>query len=124
METTPHSLTEDPRFIEAVSLFNQAKWYPAHDLFEELWHETNGPQRRTLQGFLQVAVAQLHLENGNSTGAAILYGEGLGRLRTSGTPDLGFDLLMFCNCVEKRLRLLQDNSDPSGCSSPILRLRN
>ena len=80
------SLLDDSRLYEAIHLFNSANWYPAHDAFEELWHETIGPERDVIQGVLQVAVAQLHLERGNKSGATILYGEGLGRLRKMGIP--------------------------------------
>ena len=30
----------DPRFQQAIELFNSQQWYDAHDVFEELWHET------------------------------------------------------------------------------------
>ena len=70
----------DPRLGAAIALFNDAAWYPCHDGFEELWHETAGPMRPVLQGILQIAVAHLHLERGNLRGATILLGEGLGRL--------------------------------------------
>ena len=101
-------------------LFNSADWYPAHDAFEELWHETNGPERNTLQGFLQIAVAQLHLEGGNINGATILYGEALGRLTKLGTPDLGIDIETLCECIKQRLDLLQQDSDPDQLSVPCL----
>ena len=82
----------DPRFQQAIKLFNAGEWYAAHDVFEEIWHETADPERRSVQGILQVAVAQLHLQRGNQRGATILFGEALGRLRRPGTPDLGLDL--------------------------------
>ena len=34
----------DPRFQQGVELFNAGEWYAAHDLFEELWHETADPE--------------------------------------------------------------------------------
>ncbi len=114
------SLFEDPRFQIALRLFNSGEWYPAHDAFEELWHETIGPERTTLQGVLQVAVAQVHLERGNKSGATILYGEGLGRLKSLDVPDFGLDLVRFCSCVEERLKLLQQDMDPDLCSVPFL----
>jgi len=30
----------DPRFQQGLELFNAGEWYAAHDIFEELWHET------------------------------------------------------------------------------------
>jgi len=72
------ALMADPRFGAAVELFNQGQWYPCHDGFEELWHETQGSSRKALQGILQIAVAHIHLERGNRRGATVLLGEGLG----------------------------------------------
>ena len=103
------SLIEDQRFKRAVELFNSCEWYLAHDAFEELWHESDLSYRITLQGFLQVAVAQLHLERGNNKGATILFGEALGRLRTAGIDDLGIDIENLCFCLEKLLKSLQNN---------------
>ncbi len=114
------NLLDDSRFFEAIKLFNSEKWYQAHDAFEELWHETFGPERDVIQGVLQVAVAQLHLERGNTSGATILYGEGLGRLRKMGNPSLGFDVEKLCLCVEKRLNLLQQKRETDNCPLPVI----
>ena len=111
----------DPRFGQAIELFNSQEWYAAHDVFEELWHETADPERRSLQGILQVAVAQLHLQRANKRGAMILFGEALGRLRRPGTPDLGLDLQALCSVVEQRLQRLQQDADPESCTVPELR---
>jgi predicted metal-dependent hydrolase len=100
-------LLADPRFAQAVSLFNAGEWYGCHDGFEELWHETQGPMRLVLQGILQIAVAQLHLERGNTRGATILMGEGLGRLATCDQMALGLRLEPFCRLARLRLQALQ-----------------
>ncbi|MGB1415957.1 MAG: DUF309 domain-containing protein [Synechococcus sp.] len=111
----------DPRFDQAIDLFNRCEWYAAHDVFEEIWHETADPERRSLQGILQVAVAQLHLQRGNTRGATILFGEALGRLKRPGAPDLGLDLEGLCSCVSERLQRLQQEQDPETCTVPSLR---
>ena len=103
-----------------MNLFNSREWYLAHDLFEEIWHETDGPQRRTIQGILQIAVAQIHLERGNYNGAIILFGEGIGRLKVVGTPELGIDIEKLCNIVECRLKLLQQKINPDNTELPFL----
>ena len=110
----------DPRFQQGLELFNAGEWYAAHDLFEELWHETAEPERRSLQGILQVAVAQLHLQRGNRRGATILFGEALGRLTRPGTPDLGLDLEALCRSAQQRLEALQQDGDPESCTVPAL----
>ena len=115
-----NNLIKDERFMEAINIFNSANWYKAHDLFEELWHETDGLERVTLQGILQIAVAQVHLESGNNNGATILYGEGLGRLKKKGIPNLGLDIQRLCKLVEARLTLLQQKKDTNICELPFL----
>ena len=57
------SFINDSRFEIGMMLFNSSQWYKSHDVFEEIWHETGGPERQLLQGILQVAVAELHLES-------------------------------------------------------------
>ena len=114
------SLMADPRFGEAVRLFNAGEWYACHDGFEELWHETQGPCRKVLQGILQIAVAHLHLERGNRRGATVLLGEGLGRLQNAGPAQLGLDLDQLRQQVRARLQALQQEQDPTGLPLPRL----
>ena len=114
-------LLKDPRFEEALNLFNSCEWYLAHDKFEELWHESYGGERIALQAVLQIAVAQVHLQNGNINGATILYGEGLGRLREKEISDLGLDLEALSICVEYRLKQLHSNKLPDSSNLPFLK---
>ena len=114
------SFVDDARFEIGMKLFNSCEWYKSHDVFEEIWHETNGSERQLLQGILQVAVAQVHLENGNKNGATILYGEALGRLKRSNLDNLGLDIEGLCKCITKRLESLQIGKDLSSCSLPVL----
>ena len=115
------STASDNRFVEGIDLFNSGDWYVAHDLFEELWHETNGPERQTIQGILQIAVAQLHLERGNNNGAIILFGEGIGRLKGFNVPELGLDIKYLCEIVEVRLDLLRSKNDIKDSKTPFLK---
>ena len=110
----------DPRFGEAVRLFNAGEWYACHDGFEELWHETQGPCRKVLQGILQIAVAHLHLERGNRRGATVLLGEGLGRLHNAGPTQLGLDLEQLRLQARARLQALQQAQDPTDLPLPHL----
>ena len=110
----------DSRFEIGMKLFNSCQWYKSHDVFEEIWHDTGGPERQLLQGILQVAVAQVHLENSNINGATILYGEALGRLKRFQFAGFGLDVIGLCKCITRRLELLQTGKDLDGCSLPIL----
>tara|TARA_Y100001968_G_C19042276_1_gene565101 strand:- start:177 stop:557 length:381 start_codon:yes stop_codon:yes gene_type:complete len=114
------SFINDSRFEIGMKLFNSFPWYKSHDVFEEIWHETSGNERQFLQGILQVAVAQVHLENNNINGAIILYGEALGRLKKFKSANLGLDIIGLCECINKRLELLQIGKDICACSLPVL----
>ena len=91
----------------ALNLFNNHRWYEAHDAFEEIWNYVDGDERQVIQGILQVSVSQFHLSKGNLNGATILLGEGLGRIKTRTKINIGIDLDSFCRCLEDLLRKLQ-----------------
>ncbi len=120
IDKTDDLFINDSLFAEGMKLFNSCQWYKSHDVFEEIWHETVGPERQLLQGILQVAVAQVHLENSNINGATILYGEALGRLKRFQLTNLGLDIAGLCKCVRSRLELLQIGKDLSSCRLPVL----
>ena len=120
IEKQDESFVNDSRFEIGMKLFNSCQWYKSHDVFEEIWHETGGNERQLLQGILQVAVAEVHLENSNLNGATILYGEALGRLKRFQLANLGLDIVGLCKCIKKRLELLQIGKDISVCSLPVL----
>lgn len=113
-------LVDDPRFAMALELFNSGAWYEAHDAFEELWHEQVNPERRLLQGIIQIAVAHVHLERGNARGATILLGEGIGRLKASLPTALGLDLTHLHALASARLHVLQNDGDPEKLPPPTL----
>jgi len=121
MNISQLSFEEEHKFIKGVELFNQREWYLAHDLFEEIWHNINGLERITIQAILQIAVAELHLENGNLSGAVILYGEGFGRMVNNNLPNLGIDLKRFSLDVEKRFRTLQTGGNLEEINPPKLK---
>ena len=120
MSTTDY-FYKDPRFQEAIDLFNSQEWYLAHDSFEDLWHETAGVERNTLQAILQVAVAQLHLERGNTNGALILFGEALGRINNIASSDLGLELDVLVASIESIVIKLQNCQMPDESSLPLLK---
>jgi len=105
----------------AINLFNNKKWYEAHDAFEDLWNNLDGDERQIIQGILQVSVSQFHLSKGNINGATILLGEGLGRIKTRKSNTLGIDLESFSECLEKLLTKLQFNEKLNDNDKPFLK---
>tara|TARA_B100000401_G_scaffold370151_1_gene268938 strand:+ start:257 stop:625 length:369 start_codon:yes stop_codon:yes gene_type:complete len=106
----------------ALNLFNDHKWYEAHDAFEEIWNTVDGDERQIIQGILQVSVSQFHLSKGNLNGATILLGEGLGRIKNRTNINLGIDLESFCKCLELLLKKLQYKEIVNNGDKPFLKL--
>ena len=106
----------------ALNLFNNHKWYEAHDAFEEIWNYVDGDERQIIQGILQVSVSQFHLSKGNLNGATILLGEGLGRIKNRTKINLGIDLEAFCICLENLLKKLQYGEALNENDKPFLKL--
>ena len=105
----------------ALNLFNNQKWYEAHDAFEDIWNTLDGDERQIIQGILQVSVSQFHLSRGNLNGAIILLGEGLGRIKTRTNIDLGIDLETFCKCLEHLLKKLHYEEKINEHDKPFLK---
>ena len=105
----------------ALDLFNNQKWYEAHDAFEDIWNGLYGDERQIIQGILQVSVSQFHLSKGNLNGAMILLGEGLGRIKSRVSVDLGLDLCSFCKSLELLLKKLHSKAPLSSNDTPFLR---
>jgi len=106
---------------EAIDLFNNQKWYEAHDAFEDIWNDLVGDERQIVQGILQVSVSQFHLNKGNLNGAMILLGEGLGRIRNKVSEDLEIDLILLCTSLESLLNKLHTNIPLNKSDVPFLR---
>jgi len=57
-------------FEKGFIFFNAGRYYQAHEVWEDLWRATAGPERTFYQGLIQAAVGLYHLGRGNATGAA------------------------------------------------------
>jgi uncharacterized protein len=55
---------------EGITFFNTGRYYEAHEVWEDLWRETEGPLKALYQGLIQAAVGLHHLNRDNLTGAS------------------------------------------------------
>lgn len=58
-----------PDAVEGLRLFNERKYFEAHEELEKAWRAETGPIRNLYQGILQVGVTYLHILRGNYDGA-------------------------------------------------------
>ena len=64
---------------QGLELFNDAKYFEAHEAWEELWHVEQGRDRTFVQGLIQVAGHFVHINKGNWSGALSLAEAALGK---------------------------------------------
>ncbi len=69
--------TVHPLAIEGMKLFNEGKFFDAHEELEIAWNEEKGRVRQLYQGILQMAVTYLHITRGNYDGAVKVYGRSM-----------------------------------------------
>jgi hypothetical protein len=62
-----------PRAQAGIRLFNQGRYFEAHEELEAAWRDEPGPVRTLYQGILQVGVGYYHAERGNPSGALKLF---------------------------------------------------
>ena len=66
-----------PRARQGILLFNQGKYFEAHEELEAAWKEERGRIRGLYQGILQAGVTYLHITRGNYAGALKVYGRSM-----------------------------------------------
>lgn len=62
-----------PRALAGIRLFNQARYFEAHEELEAAWIAEKGSIRNLYQGILQVGVGYYHAARGNPLGALKLF---------------------------------------------------
>ena len=67
-------------YRRGIRLFNAREFYDAHEVWEDVWRESHGMEKRFLQGLIQAAVAMHHQSTGNVVGACSLMERGLRNL--------------------------------------------
>jgi len=63
-----------PQAKEGVQLFNEGKYFEAHEALENAWNATVGIEKNLYRGILQTAVVYLHVTRANYNGAVKVYG--------------------------------------------------
>jgi predicted metal-dependent hydrolase len=71
---------ESELFAHGVTLFNTRYFFEAHEAWEEIWLHTEPPEKRFLQGLIQVTAAFHHQSRDNLRGTASLLRAGLEKL--------------------------------------------
>ena len=102
----------DPRYLAGIVLFNRGDFFEAHEVWEHLWMETSGPDKKFYQGLIQAAVGLCHFCNGNLAGAGKLYHSSKDYMLRYGSPFMGLDNDAFWKQMETCFSEVLTNKEP------------
>jgi predicted metal-dependent hydrolase len=105
------SLDYEPRYLGGIVCFNERDFFEAHEVWEALWLECAGTERRFYQALIQAAVALYHFGNGNLRGAAKLYKTSKAYMDNYASPYLGLDTTRFWQDMETCFALLHKETN-------------
>lgn len=94
------ALSYDPRYLAGILCFNQRDFFEAHEVWESLWLDCSGTERRFYQALIQAAVALYHFGNGNLRGASKLFHSSRNYMEPYGASFLGLDTAAFWRQME------------------------
>lgn len=101
----------EEQYREGIRLFNEEDFFECHEVFEELWSESLGDDKKFLQGMIQAAVALFHFGNENFGGAKKLYNSARQRLQPLGEQYMGIDLSRFVTDFDSCFQELLANTE-------------
>lgn len=110
----------DDRYLRGIELFNTCEFFEAHEVWEDLWQDYEGPGRRFYQGLIQAAVCLHHFGNGNTRGAIKLYHGSRGYLEPYSPWHEGLDVTRFLDGMHRCCAEILASTDeyPSAVIDP------
>jgi hypothetical protein len=100
-------------YRRGIQLFNRKEFFDAHEVWEEVWRDAEGQEKKFLQGLIQVAVAFHHHSTGNLTGTQSLLRRAAKNLADYPEQFLGIRVPDLLESLAKWQAVL-----PSGGSKP------
>ncbi len=115
---------KDRMYEKGLEAFNSAHFYDAHEHWEEVWLETPNPDKKFLQGLIQVAAAFHHYFRANLQGTRNLLQAGL--LKLDCFPDVhgGLEIEELREAVRGWLLALEAGESPKRKQIPQIKYSN
>ncbi|MFI5610613.1 DUF309 domain-containing protein [Amycolatopsis sp. NPDC051903] len=95
VDRQPEGIVRAPAqtLAEAQRLLDDGRPFHAHEVFEDAWKSTDGPERELWRGLAQLAVGMTHALRGNGKGAVALLERGASNLEPfRSSPPHGIDV--------------------------------
>ena len=105
-EPVPHSQL----YREGIRLFNRGAFFDAHEVLENVWRTSPEPEKKFLQGLIQIAVGLHHYGTGNFIGARLLLGRAARNLASYPENFGGIQLPPLLDCLTAWQQALANNN--------------
>jgi predicted metal-dependent hydrolase len=112
---------KDRLYRDGLEAFNSSRFFEAHELWEDVWRETPEPDKRFLQGLIQVAAAFHHYSRANVLGTRKLLQAGL--LKLEAFPDVhgGLEIELLRAAVRDWIAAIGPEEVQTGMDPPRIR---
>ena len=74
LESRTSTRPESEALREGIDLFNQERFWEAHEVLEEIWHPAIGVDRDTIQGLILTAAALVHYQKNEKSVCVSILG--------------------------------------------------
>jgi hypothetical protein len=115
---------KDRLYLRGLEEFNSGRFYEAHEHWEEVWLETPNPDKKFLQGLIQVAAAFHHYSRANLLGTRNLLREGLLKLDCFQEIHGGLEIEALREAVRGWLAAIAAGESPENSRIPRIRPSN
>lgn len=112
----------DLLLLRGVEEFNHGHFFEAHELWEELWNESVGEEKRFYQGLIQIAAGYHKLSLAQHRGAYKLLERGRQTLVELPPDSVNFDLAPLLAAVTTLVQSLAAGQTPTAGQVPIVQL--
>jgi uncharacterized protein len=109
-------------YLHGIELFNESKYYEAHEVWEEIWLRSVGDERLFYQGLIQAAAALLHHDKGNIRGVQIVLPKALSKLESLPRVFMSLDLGRFTSELRGFLGYALQDGKALESSRPTIKL--
>ena len=91
-------------YYDGIQLFNEAAFFEAHEVWEDIWHVAYGLKHDFYQGMIQCAVALEHYRRSNPRGVLSLYQSYRPKFKELPPMFMGLDVKRFLEEMHEVLR--------------------
>ena len=111
--------TLDVRLQPGRTAFNRGAFFEAHELWEDVWRDLAGDQRKLVQGLIQIAAGLHHLRHGRQRPAARLLARACRKLSRAGvTPASDRPPLVDIDALVHDVERLLKDLEADGATTP------